>query len=60
MVLAFALGRSIAAFLFGVAPVDLVTFAGAAVLVVLTAVAASAAPAWRAARVDPVMMFRAD
>ena len=60
LVLAFLFGRLIAAFLFGVPPVDPVTFAGVALVVVLTAVAASAAPAWRAARVDPVVMFRAD
>ena len=60
LVLAFVLGRFIASFLFGVQPVDPVTFAGVALVVVLTAVAAAAAPAWRAARVDPVVMFRAD
>jgi ABC-type antimicrobial peptide transport system permease subunit len=60
LLLAFALARSITAFLFGVPPVDPVTFAGVGLLVVLTAAAASAAPAWRAARVDPVLMFRAD
>ena len=60
LVLAFVLGRSIAAFLFGVAPVDPVAFSGVTLLVVLTAAVASAAPAWRAAHVDPVRMFRAD
>jgi putative ABC transport system permease protein len=60
LVLALALGRSISAFLFGVPPLDPVTFVGAGVLVLLTAAVASAAPAWRAARVDPVLMFRAD
>jgi putative ABC transport system permease protein len=60
LVLALALGRSIAAFLFGVPPVDPVTFGGVALVVVLTAAVASAAPAWHAARVDPVAMFRAE
>ena len=60
LALAFAFSRSIAAFLFGVPPVDPVTFASVGLLVVLTAIAASAAPAWRATRVDPVLMFRAD
>jgi putative ABC transport system permease protein len=60
LVLALVLGRSIAAFLFGVPPVDPVTFGGVALVVVLTAAVASAAPAWHAARVDPVVMFRAD
>ena len=39
---------------------DPVTFAGVVSVVVLTAMVASAAPAWRAARVDPVTMFRAE
>jgi putative ABC transport system permease protein len=60
LVLAFVLGRVIAAFLFGVTPVDPLTFASVAVVVVVTAALASAAPAWHAARVDPVVMFRAD
>ena len=60
MALALALGRSIGAFLFGVQPVDPVTFASAAGLLLLTAVIAAAAPAWHATRVDPVIMFRAD
>jgi putative ABC transport system permease protein len=60
LLLAFVLGRSIAAFLFGVPPGDPVTFAGVTVVVLLTAAAASAAPAWHAARVDPVTMFRAE
>jgi putative ABC transport system permease protein len=60
LVLAFALSRAIAAFLFGVTPADPLTFASVAVVVVVTAALASAAPAWRAARVDPVVMFRTD
>jgi len=60
LVLAFVLGRSIAAFLFGVQAADPMTFAGVVSVVVLTALVASAAPAWRAAHVDPVTMFRAD
>ena len=60
LVMAFVLSRAIAAFLFGVAPADPVTFASVAVVVVVTAGLASAAPAWHAARVDPVVMFRAD
>jgi len=58
--LALLLGRSIAAFLFGIPPLDPVTFSSVTMLVVVTAAAASAAPAWRAARVDLVTMFRAD
>jgi putative ABC transport system permease protein len=60
LALAFVLGRAIAAFLFGVTPLDPVTFAGVAAVVTLTAAAASAAPAWHASRVDPAVMFRTD
>jgi putative ABC transport system permease protein len=60
LLLAFMLSRAIAAFLFGVTPADPLTFAGVAAVVVVTAAVASAAPAWHAARVDPVVMFRAD
>ena len=52
--------QGVPAFLFGVPPVDPVTFAGVGLLIVLTAAAASASPAWRATHVDPVLMFRAD
>jgi putative ABC transport system permease protein len=41
-------------------PRDPATFAGAAILLVLSAVAACAGPAWRAARVDPVTTLRAE
>jgi putative ABC transport system permease protein len=54
------LGRFIDAMLFGVPPVDPVTFAAVAVVLVLTAALAIAGPAWRAARVDPVVALRAE
>ena len=60
VVLAMMLGQSIATFLFGVAPVDPVTLGVTIGVVVLTGALAAAVPAWRAARVDPVLMFRAD
>jgi putative ABC transport system permease protein len=60
LLLAIALARSIASFLYGVAPMDPTTFAGVAGLVVLTAAAAAAAPSWRASRADPALMFRGD
>jgi ABC-type antimicrobial peptide transport system permease subunit len=44
--------------LFGIAPSDLVTFAGAALLIGVAAMAACAVPALRAARVDPVTALR--
>jgi putative ABC transport system permease protein len=60
LVAAALLGRSIASFLFGVQPVDLVTFAGVIVVLAITAALASAAPALRASRTDPTITFRAD
>ncbi|HLG58824.1 MAG TPA: ABC transporter permease [Vicinamibacterales bacterium] len=57
---AAALGQSISTFLFGVQPIDPVTFASVAAVLALTAAVATAAPAWRAARVDPVVAFRND
>jgi putative ABC transport system permease protein len=57
---AAALAQTISTFLFGVRPLDLVSFASAAALLVLTAAVATAAPAWRATRVDPVVAFRSE
>lgn len=56
--LAVLLVRSISTFLFGVQPLDPVTFAAVGLVVLVTAAAAAAAPAWRATRVDPVVAFR--
>lgn len=58
LVAAAALGRSMATFLFGVPPTDPLTFAGVALLLALTASLATAIPALRAARVDPVVALR--
>jgi predicted permease len=55
---AAALARSIGSFLFGVRPLDLVTFVSVAVVLGLSAALATAIPAWRAAHVDPVETFR--
>jgi putative ABC transport system permease protein len=54
------LGRSISTFLFGVQPLDPLTFASVAIVLALTAAIAAAAPALRAARVDPVEAFRTE
>jgi putative ABC transport system permease protein len=57
---AAALARTISTFLFGVQPLDPATFVSVAVLLTLTATVATAAPAWRATRVDPVEAFRSE
>jgi putative ABC transport system permease protein len=53
-------GRLIATFLFGVDALDALTFVSVPVLIVLTAIVAAAAPAWRASRINPVVAFRHD
>jgi putative ABC transport system permease protein len=55
LLLAAALTRSLAALLFGVQPHDFATFAGSAALLAAVALIACAAPALRAARVDPAV-----
>ena len=57
---AAALTRSISTFLFGVQPLDPITFVFVPVVLVATAAIAVAVPAWRAARVDPVVAFRSE
>jgi putative ABC transport system permease protein len=51
-------GRLIAAFLSGVDPLDPLTFVSVPVVILLTASAAAAAPAWRASRINPAIAFR--
>jgi putative ABC transport system permease protein len=60
LVAAALLSRSISAFLFGVQPLDPVTFVSVAGVLLLTATAAALVPALRAARVDPVQAFRSE
>ena len=60
MVLSALSGRLVATFLFGVDPLDPVTFMTVPAVIVLTAIAAAAAPAWRASRVNPADAFRCD
>jgi ABC-type antimicrobial peptide transport system permease subunit len=55
---AAGLTRSMSSLLFGVTPVDAVTFAAAAGVLVVAALAASYIPARRAAAVDPVETLR--
>jgi putative ABC transport system permease protein len=58
LIAAAALGQSMSAFLFGVQPIDPLTFAAVALLLALTAALATAVPALRAARVDPIVALR--
>jgi len=60
LVLAAMLARSMQTFLFGVDPIDPITFVGAGVVLALTAAAAAAVPSLRAVRVDPVTAFRSE
>jgi ABC-type antimicrobial peptide transport system permease subunit len=58
VVLAGLSGHLISTFLFGVDPLDPLTFLTVPGLILCTALVAAAAPAWRASRVDPVVAFR--
>ena len=57
---AAALSRFLATLVYPVAPLDPVTFAVVPFVLMATAAIAVAAPAWRAARVDPVVAFRTE
>ena len=52
------LTRLMAGMLYGVAPLDPATFAAVAVILLLVSLTASSAPAWRAARLDPMQTLR--
>jgi putative ABC transport system permease protein len=52
------LGRVIVSMLFGVQPLDLPTFALVAIVLSVTTALAIAAPALRAARIDPAVALR--
>ena len=56
---AFVLTRTLSTLLFGVTPHDPATFAAAAGILTVVALAAAAMPAWRAARTDPAAALRA-
>ena len=53
-------GKTLAALLFDITPRDLLTFAAAAAVTILVALAASYVPARRASRLDPVSSLRAE
>ena len=60
LAVAVVASRAIAALLFGVSPLDPVTYAGVITVLAAAAVAASGVPAWRAARVDPASTLRTE
>jgi hypothetical protein len=55
---ALAATRLLATLLFGLSARDPVTFAGAAIVLLVVAAFAAAAPAWRASRTDPLVALR--
>jgi putative ABC transport system permease protein len=57
---ALALGRLVASLLYDTSPRDPAVIVGAAVMLVLAALAAALGPAWRASRVDPASVLRAE
>jgi len=57
---AFGLSRLIASLLFGVRPTDVPTVAGVTATMILVAAAACLLPAWRASRLDPNAVLRAE
>jgi len=57
LIAAAVLTRSLSTLLFGVVPLDALTFIAAAGLLGLVALAACLAPAWRASRVDPASVL---
>jgi predicted permease len=56
----YASSRALSTLLFGVTPDDLTTFAVAASVLLMTAIAACLVPSIRATRVDPVVALRAE
>jgi len=55
---ALLLGDSLSGFLFGVTSRDPLTFVFVVAVILVTAAAAAALPAWRASRTDPAVVFR--
>ena len=60
VVLALATGRFVAALLYGIEPSHPGVILGVAIMLLVIAVAAAVGPAWRAARVNPVVALRAE
>jgi predicted permease len=58
--IAYAAGRAMSALLFGIAPGDPATFLTGIAVAVMIALAGSLVPAWRAVRVSPMSVLRAE
>ncbi|MEO7158086.1 MAG: FtsX-like permease family protein, partial [Vicinamibacterales bacterium] len=58
LIVSAMIGRMIASMLFGVQPLDLVTFAFVTVVLGVAAALSIAGPAWRASRIDPAVALR--
>jgi putative ABC transport system permease protein len=59
-ILSMMLGRFVANMLFGVQPLDAMTFGAVGILLAITAAVSIAGPAWRVTRIDPVVALRAE
>jgi ABC-type antimicrobial peptide transport system permease subunit len=60
LILSFAASRSVASLIFGLAPTDPLTLAGAALFLITVALLASYIPARRASRIEPMIALRHD
>jgi ABC-type antimicrobial peptide transport system permease subunit len=60
LAIALAASRLVSSLLYGIAPHDAISYAAAAAVLLLAAVAAGLVPALRAARVDPVTALRSE
>jgi putative ABC transport system permease protein len=58
--LSAVLGRLLTTLLFGVQPLDPMTFASVTIVLAVTAAVSIAGPAWRAARIDPAVALRSE
>jgi putative ABC transport system permease protein len=60
LALSAVLGRMLTTVLFGVRPLDPLTFASVTIVLMLAAIVSAAGPAWRATRIDPATALRTD
>ena len=58
LVLSLITGHWIAGMLYGITPLDGLTYTGVPVLILTVAAVACLLPAWRAARIEPVQALR--